>query len=422
MNGHTLCTEAALPRQRRRPSRRIDRLPCVGQLRAFIIMPFDPEFDAVYSDLIVAPLSAAGFAVKRADDVEARQNVLVDVVRGIAEADLIIADLTSLNPNVFYELGLAHAMGVPTVLIAQRDSADDIPFDLRQYRTEFYDTHFQRAKAIVGVLEKLGQAHAAGTLRFGSPVSDFLPGAAKPTTYAQRTGAVGARSREPVSEAPDRTNAETTGDEEAERTPELIDERGLLDYIESLSNGSDELETVSDTIVAATVEVGADIEALTDRINNLDVDSPTAATQGKKLLLHAAQILDRYANVLEAKQAEFEAAVDSITSSGLGYFTLLADVPEQFAEELASAKTVSNELRKTVEEATTAMSGMRDSIATLPPLLKQTNRARNRTVRALDALLAQFDRVRSYAEQAIGLAQDGLEKLSADPATQEPGG
>src|SRR4051812_44657212 len=114
-------------------------------LRAFVIMPFDPEFDAVYTDLIVPPLREAGFEVQRADDVDARQNVMVDVVRGIAEADVVIADLTTGNANVFYELGLAHALGVPTVLIAQESSREDIPFDLRQYRTEFYDTHFQRA-------------------------------------------------------------------------------------------------------------------------------------------------------------------------------------------------------------------------------------------------------------------------------------
>jgi hypothetical protein len=131
-------------------------------------------------------------------------------------------------------------------------------FDLRQYRTEFYDTHFQRAKAIVEVLERLGRTHAAGELTFGSPISDFLPGAAKPAIHAQRTGAVGPRSREPV-------------------------------------------------IVK-----------------------------------------------------------------------------------------------------------LRDSIAKLPPMLKQTNRARNRAVRAVDALLAQFARVHSYAEQSIGLAQAALDTASSD--------
>jgi nucleoside 2-deoxyribosyltransferase len=118
--------------------------------------------------------------------VDTRQNVLADVVRGIADADLVVADLTTINANVFYELGLAHAMGIPTVLVAHQDAAEEIPFDLRQYRTEWYDTHFQRAGAIVEALHKLGVAHAQEQIVFGSPVSDYLPGADKPAARARR--------------------------------------------------------------------------------------------------------------------------------------------------------------------------------------------------------------------------------------------
>jgi hypothetical protein len=386
----------------------------VSPLRAFVIMPFDSEFDAVYTELIVAPLTKAGFLVKRADDVEARRNVMVDVVRGIAEADLIVADLTSLNANVFYELGLAHAMGVPTVLIAQQESAEDIPFDLRQYRTEFYDTHFQRAKTIVDVLEKLGRSHAAGTLEIGSPVSDFLPSATKLAVHTQRTGAVGTGSPA-VRQADDDA---TGGDEPDDHSHEPTEELGLLDHLETVSNGSDELARVAHDIVEATELVGTKVDALTQRLDALDQGSPTAATHGKRLLLQAAQILDHYAKELETKQSDFEGAVDSITSSGLGYLTLLSETPQEFRNDLEDALETSNELRNTVASASRELSGFREVIATLPPLLKQTNRARNRTVRALDALLAQFERVRSYAEQSIGLAQAGLDKAPLDPSVE----
>lgn len=72
----------------------------VDPQHAFVIMPFDAEFDAVYKDLLAKPLEDSGYVVRRADDVNTRQNVLADVVRGIAEADLVVADLTTLNPNV----------------------------------------------------------------------------------------------------------------------------------------------------------------------------------------------------------------------------------------------------------------------------------------------------------------------------------
>lgn len=381
------------------------------KLRAFVIMPFDQEFDAVYTDLIAKPLTDAGFLVQRADDVDTRQNVLVDVVRGIADADLVVADLTAANPNVFYELGLAHAMGVPTVLIAHQESADDIPFDLRQYRTEFYDTHFQRAKNIVEVLERLARAHGRGEVPFGSPISDFLPGATRPTVRAQRSGAVGSSSD--MSEGadvdmPDRGDGDKTNldqDDTAE------DDRGLIDFVEAIGEASAELVEVTETFNQATDTVGSEVSALAERMQALDPSTPATQSQVKRFLLQTATILDDYAEGLEIRQAQYEDAVDKVTSNGLGYLTLLSENPQQFQDELKSSLEASTGLRDSAAQANHGMSGLRESIATLPPMLKQTNRASKRSVRALDALLSQQGRVRSYAEQSIRLAETALGEI-----------
>jgi nucleoside 2-deoxyribosyltransferase len=62
-----------------------------------------------------------------------------DILRSIHEADYIIADLTEQNPNVYYELGLAHATGKPIILITQ--NIGKLPFDLRHQRViEYSDT------------------------------------------------------------------------------------------------------------------------------------------------------------------------------------------------------------------------------------------------------------------------------------------
>ena len=74
--------------------------------RAFVIMPFDPEFDSVYEELIKPPLENAGYHVTRADSLFNQQNILRDIIRGIASASLVVADLTTQNANVLYELGL----------------------------------------------------------------------------------------------------------------------------------------------------------------------------------------------------------------------------------------------------------------------------------------------------------------------------
>jgi hypothetical protein len=101
-------------------------------LRAFVIMPFDPEFNSIYEQLIKPSLEDAGYEVARADNIIDQQNIIRDIVVGIARADLIIADLTTTNANVFYELGLCHGLRIPTIMLAQ--SMDEVPFDLRSYR------------------------------------------------------------------------------------------------------------------------------------------------------------------------------------------------------------------------------------------------------------------------------------------------
>ena len=79
----------------------------------------------------------------RADTSLDQQNVMRDVVHGIANADLVVADVTGLNGNVMYELGIAHGLGRPTVILSQAMS--EVPFDLRAYRVQEYSTHFRDA-------------------------------------------------------------------------------------------------------------------------------------------------------------------------------------------------------------------------------------------------------------------------------------
>ncbi len=71
-------------------------------------MPFAAEFQQIYSSFIVGALQEAGYEVSRADDIVSQQNILQDVVQSTIESDLVVADLTGANPNVYYELGIAH--------------------------------------------------------------------------------------------------------------------------------------------------------------------------------------------------------------------------------------------------------------------------------------------------------------------------
>ncbi len=96
-----------------------------------VMMPFAAEFDPVYAAIQHA-VTSLGLHPTRADNFWEHHYVIQDIVNLIARARVVICDLSTRNPNVFYEAGIAHALGKEVILIAQ--SQDDIPFDLRHIR------------------------------------------------------------------------------------------------------------------------------------------------------------------------------------------------------------------------------------------------------------------------------------------------
>jgi hypothetical protein len=103
----------------------------------FVIMPFGGWFDSYYLDIYCPAITKAGFNHRRADDLYRPSNIVQDIWELTKKAKIILADLTNKNPNVFYELGLAHALAKPVIIITE--TIDDIPFDLRSLRIIHYD-------------------------------------------------------------------------------------------------------------------------------------------------------------------------------------------------------------------------------------------------------------------------------------------
>jgi len=106
--------------------------------KCFVLMPFSEPFNEYYSGIIAPSIRAAGFEPVRADEIYGTNAIIQDIFDSIREADVLIAEVTSRNPNVNYEMGVAHALNKPVIIISQ--SAEDIPFDYRHLRAIIYDT------------------------------------------------------------------------------------------------------------------------------------------------------------------------------------------------------------------------------------------------------------------------------------------
>jgi hypothetical protein len=107
--------------------------------RCFVVMPFgDPDLQIVYEDFVKPTLAEeCEVDCERGDDVFGSNVIMDDILKSIRSADIVLADLTRKNANVFYEVGICHALGKPVVLLAQ--SVDDVPFDLRHRRVLLYE-------------------------------------------------------------------------------------------------------------------------------------------------------------------------------------------------------------------------------------------------------------------------------------------
>jgi len=113
--------------------------PTPGGRKCFIVMPFgDEDLEVVYEDFVRPVVEEdCGLTCERGDDVFGSSVIMDDIRGSIDAADIIVADLTGKNANVFYEVGICHTVEKPVLLMAQ--SIDDVPFDLRHRRVLLYE-------------------------------------------------------------------------------------------------------------------------------------------------------------------------------------------------------------------------------------------------------------------------------------------
>ncbi|MBX3398346.1 MAG: hypothetical protein KF873_06360 [Gemmataceae bacterium] len=104
----------------------------------FVMMPFGGWFDRYYQEIYVQAIKDTGLEPVRADELFSTGSVMEQIWEQITRSKVLLADLTDKNPNVFYELGLAHAASKPVVFTSAR--IDDVPFDLRHLRVIVYET------------------------------------------------------------------------------------------------------------------------------------------------------------------------------------------------------------------------------------------------------------------------------------------
>jgi hypothetical protein len=362
--------------------------------KAFVIMPFDAEFTPIYEQLIKPALEAVGYDVHRADSFFDQENILRDIVRGISEASLVVAELTIPNPNVYYELGLCHALKIPAILIAQ--SMDEIPFDLRSYRIQIYSTHFDQVGKLQQSLKEIGERHKIGDIKFGSPVIDFLS-----TDYVKNLPkAVAVVS-----------DGGTIGVEEASKES-LIEEGGFLDFILEGTASGEKMTGIMNAIAAATTDIGGKMVEHTENIKSISV-SPGygAAAQAQKIATLVARDIDKYSDIVEGLLPELESSIEQLVENYTGYTKWLPLNSEENVKQTLNWRSQIDGLRNAATTGLTGIVSFRDSMKQLISIgvSREVNKSSRRLSFILEKVITAIEKVEAFCSKSLLMIDEKLE-------------
>ncbi|MCK4766528.1 MAG: hypothetical protein KAW12_30315 [Candidatus Aminicenantes bacterium] len=275
---------------------------------AFVIMPFDKAFDSIYKKFIKESLEEVGFKTVRADDISNQQNILQIIVSGINSADLVVADLTNSNPNVYYEVGIAHTLNKPTIFLIQE--VDDIPFDLRSYNVLWYSTHFEQFEESRKKLTKIAQEFFKDEILYSNPVNDFLAAGhhleLRPSTEIQTT------------------------EKQNQLARDSGENKGYIDHILAVEEGYARLTEAMNTIVEAQKQITSETYNFGDRIKKAKSSGGSKTTSQIMALCQVySKQLDVYSDVLKRGNDDYESVSKNVQNS-LEYIVIFQ---HKFSEE-----------------------------------------------------------------------------------------
>ena len=349
------------------------------QPKAFIIMPFgDSESDAAKYQAIYTHfkhrLLEHGFNAMRADDMPGSQNILQDILRAIDECDLVIAELTSNNPNVLFELAIAYSLDKAVILLTQGDIGQ-LPFDLKSYRVVQYSTDFDKMMLAEEAL-KLGTRACVGGDRafFGNPVSEYFD--------------------RPIQMFLDI-------DEESA-------EFGLYDYFEQIEDGSKSITVIIGELNEGQQQVTQTMKAATKKISNLQETRPRM-----RVMRQVAVDMESYASLIDGKISTY---ADVLDQQEIAVESVIREInldDERNREAYAELIDTYDNMVEQIEFTHSAMQGYISSLKATPSVERRFNRARSHLIGSLAILLKEFNRHQDIIDRVIQIGKDRLGSVDA---------
>ena len=334
-------------------------------------MPFQDGFFDVYETLKKEFMKEFDFS--NANDEGNPQNIMKDVIQPIYEADIVLADLTGLNPNVMYELGVAHSFNKKTIVITQ-DDPNTSPFDLKQYRAKYYNTHFLKFSELIEYLQKTLKGAIDNTVSFGNPVMDFLN-----TEHIDYAGLFKLREENPSME---------------------IGEAGFIDFLADIETDTSEFSNSIQAIVNDIRVMNTSINNTISEINRVNKTGGSGtASFIRKEVKKASSAIDTFSSKLRTNNSDLLNLWDKLEKNILGL------IENPFASQDSNkSKTIEyilslQSLKKAAAISGTAINGMKASTSSILGIERSLTQSAKSLISDLDTYINFIERLDESIEK-----------------------
>lgn len=341
--------------------------------KVFVIMPFQDEFFEVYEMLKMK--FSDRFEFSNAGDEANQQNILKDIVQPIYEADVVIADLTGLNANVMYELGLAHSFNKKTIVIT-KDDLSQLPFDLKQYRAKDYDTHFKKFAELLEYLETNLIGAIEDTVSYSNPVKDFLT--------MEKIDDVTWFSDKPTVSLEDDSD------------------KGFLDFLADIETNTMALTDTINGMNAAMNEMNSGVTASTSEIERVNkIGGSGTSSFVRKESKKVASFMDTYSSKLRESNTSMSKLWDDIEKDILGLLENRFASNEDNKIHLINYLKSLHGMQNSITKSNTSMEGLKSSIEGIIGMERSLNQAARFLISDLDSYIVITERIKTSIDKIL---------------------
>lgn len=317
-----------------------------------------------------------GHYVTRADESKDQQNIIFYIIDKIYHFDLIIADLTNLNPNVFYELGISHALKKKTIMLTQK--IDELPFDLKAYRTIRYSRDYEDIENLKKSLKDIFKNY--DNLTFSNPVLDYL------TTQGE--------------------NIKINSKEELKTY-----EKGVLDYLKEINDSREEIAQIFNSINNETLEFGKKINLYLIEIEKAK-KSANPINKIYEIAQNSAKDIYDYSNKINERLLILEKDVNLLELGTLNYLELeLKDTSKDINNLIEIKKAFKGEIEAS-NFLISKLINFQSEISNLKGFHKDLDKSSTILINRLNNLITLIDKIKSIDEKAIFLIDIKLENFN----------